>query len=167
MLKFNRMACNFQTELIILYSEYAEIGYKENKGEMMTKANHLSLGRKGEEVAAEYLKEKGYDLLFKNYRAGNGEIDIIARNKGIVVIIEVKSYQAEPLGAPEFRVNKNKQKMIIRTAHSFLAEYEEYRNLDMRFDVILVNFSSWPVEITHHKAAFYNDNYWNDNYYNN
>ncbi len=131
----------------------------------MEKPSHIKLGEKGEKLAAEFLQEKGYRLITRNYRSGSYEIDIIAINNNILVILEVKSFQSEPLGAAEFRVHKNKQKQIIRGTLLFLEDMPQYQDMDIRFDVIIVDFTEWPAEITHHQAAFYADDYWESNSY--
>ena len=113
------------------------------------------LGQKGEQQAAEYFLKNKYEIISRNYRSGRSEIDIICSLKDTLVFCEVKSYQSRPLDAVEYRVSKKKQRQIIQGAYGFIKEYPEYETHDTRFDVIIVNFSKYPVEITHHEAAFW------------
>jgi len=125
----------------------------------MTKTSKQNLGRKGEALATNFLEKNGYKIISKNYRSGRSELDIIAEKDSVLVIFEVKSYYADPLGAVESRVHKNKQKQIIQGTYGFLTEYPEYEGSDIRFDVIIVDFSKYPAKITHHEAAFWQDDW--------
>ena len=113
------------------------------------------LGAKGEQQAVEYLVKNKYKIIFRNYRSGRSEIDIICSLKETLVFCEVKSYQSKPLDAVEYRINQKKQEQVIQGAYGFVEEYSEYEGYDIRFDVIIVDFSTYPSEITHHKAAFW------------
>jgi len=126
----------------------------------MTKTTAQRLGQKGEELAAVFLRKKGHKIIARNYRHGKGELDIVSMQHNVLVISEVKSYRSAPLGAAEFRVNRSKQKQIIRTAYDFLAGHPRFEGLDVRFDVIIVDFSSYPAQITHHEAAFWDEQGW-------
>ncbi|MEJ2544971.1 MAG: YraN family protein [Calditrichaceae bacterium] len=113
------------------------------------------LGQKGEQQAVDFLKKYHYKIIARNYRYSRSEIDIICCQDDVLIFCEVKSYQSKPLDAVEFRVNKKKQEKLIQGAYGFIEEYPEYENYNIRFDVIIVAFSSYPVDITHHKAAFW------------
>ncbi len=115
------------------------------------------LGKKGEQLAQDYLRQKGLKIIAANFRSGHGEIDIAALDKNVLVFAEVKSFQASPLGPPEFRVTKNQQKTIIRTAFAFLAQHREYEDHPVRYDILIVDFSTYPAKITHHEAAFWQE----------
>ena len=64
-------------------------------------AKHYDLGKKGEEIAANYLAEKGYKIIARNWRFGKDEIDIIAEHDNFLVIIEVKTRSSSDYGEPE------------------------------------------------------------------
>ena len=72
-------------------------------------AEHNVTGQKGEEMAANYLVEKGYSILEKNWRFKNLEADIIALTSKILVIAEVKTRKSNYFGEPETFVTKQKQ----------------------------------------------------------
>ena len=125
----------------------------------MSKTSKQTLGMKGEELACQYLQEKGCQIVVRNYRSGRSELDIVALQNRAVLICEVKSYYADPLGAAEFRVNKHKQKQIIQGTYAFLADHGEFEDMDIRFDVIIVDFSHYPAQITHHEGAFWQESF--------
>ena len=126
----------------------------------MSKTAKQRLGQKGEELAAAFLSKQGHKIIRRNYRHGKGELDIVSLDGRTLVISEVKSYRARPLGAAEFRVNKRKQRQIIQTAYAFLAEHPGMEGMDVRFDVLIVDFSSYPAKIIRHQAAFWDEEGW-------
>jgi putative endonuclease len=95
------------------------------------------LGLSGEAFALGFLKDQGYDLMEKNYRARCGEVDIIARENGVIVFIEVKTRQEEGWDAFE-AVNLQKQQKIYRTAEHFLVTRYGHVDFNGRFDVLAV-----------------------------
>ena len=120
------------------------------------------LGKNGENAACSFLKNNGHQIIQRNYRNGRSEIDIISLDNLIIVVSEVKSFYADPLGVAEFRVNKKKQRQIIQGVYGFLDENPKYQGNDVRLDVIIVDFSQYPAKITHHQGAYYDDK---DNFY--
>ncbi|MBQ0740568.1 YraN family protein, partial [Aquimarina celericrescens] len=64
-------------------------------------AEHNVLGKKGEKLAIDFLVDKGYDILEKNYRYLKSEIDIIAQKDAIVVAVEVKTRSTPEFGNPQ------------------------------------------------------------------
>ncbi len=125
----------------------------------MKKTIKQQLGKNGEKLACQFLQAKGLSVVTTNYRAGHGEVDIIAKDdkEKMLIFVEVKSYFAAPLDPPEFRVSKKQQKMIMRSAYSFLDTHREFDDFTVRYDILLVNFSKYPAQITHYEAAFWQD----------
>lgn len=123
----------------------------------MKQTQNQTLGKKGEDLACAFLEKNNHTILFRNYRTGKSELDIISRDQEAIVISEVKSFYANPLGAPEFRVNKKKQQQIIQGSYGFLDENPIFQGSDVRLDVIIVDFSKWPAKISHHKGAIFED----------
>lgn len=119
------------------------------------KTNKQKLGKKGENLAEAYLRNKGYTILRQNYQAGHHEIDIIARDKDDLVFIEVKSLRSPAYGSAEFRVPLKKQRSLIQAAYHFLNSYPLAPNTGVRFDVICVNLENYPAGLAHYKAAFW------------
>ena len=91
-------------------------------------------GDYGEEIAVKYLIDKGYAIVEKKYRCRAGEIDIIARDGGYYVFVEVKLRRNLSKGYPREAVGYSKRQKIIKTALNYFA----FKNIraDMRFDVI-------------------------------
>lgn len=116
-------------------------------------AEHNELGKQGEEIARQYLSDKGYKILQCNWRFGSDEIDIIAQKNDMLVIVEVKTRQTNFFGEPEEAVTKSKQKFLIRATDMYIKQ----RNIDMetRFDIVSVVISYGQVMINHIEDAFY------------
>lgn len=93
------------------------------------------IGDYGEGVATNYLKSKGYQILKNNYRAKTGEIDIIAMQRDILVIVEVKTRKNASFVTARESVTSKKQNHIRSATRDFLANNKiNYKNI--RFDVI-------------------------------
>lgn len=116
-------------------------------------AEHNELGKKGEEIALEHLRKLGYIILEKNWRAGHNELDIIARDKEFLVIVEVKSRQNSNFAEPEEAVTRDKQNALIRAANAYI--YKKNISLEARFDIISIVHNPRETRINHIKDAFY------------
>ena len=112
-----------------------------------------NLGKKGEDLAINYLCKNGYKILASNWQYGKEEIDIVAETKELLVFVEVKLRSEEIFGKPYLAVNKAKQKKIIRVANQFILQH----NLDKeaRFDIISIVFNKSKLEIEHIERAFF------------
>ena len=110
------------------------------------------LGKLGEELAAEYIVKKGYQILERNWRSGHKEIDIIALQDDVLVVVEVKTRKTDDYGEPEIAVGRDKQRMLIRAADA----YVRFKNLDVdvRFDIISIVITDNEPEIEHIEDAF-------------
>lgn len=114
--------------------------------------NH-SLGSRGEEMAAAYLRHHGYTIRDRNWRSGHTEIDIIAENSGFVVFVEVKTRSADYQVHPSEAVNVPKQRTIINAASNYITRNGLTK--EARFDIITVICSGTGREIDHIENAFY------------
>ncbi len=94
-------------------------------------------GAFGEEIAAAHLTKLGYRILEKNYRCPLGEIDMVAREGGQIVFVEVKSRRNEQYGDPQSAVDRKKQQKISMIAQYYLKEKRLYGR-QARFDVLAV-----------------------------
>jgi putative endonuclease len=83
-------------------------------------SSHNKIGADGENLADEWLKQRGYEILHRNWRHSYYEIDIIAFKNKKLHIVEVKSRNASPFGYPEDSVTKKKFKNLQRAADQFL-----------------------------------------------
>ena len=116
-------------------------------------AANMETGKKGEDIAAQYLQQNGYQILEKNWRYHRNEIDIVASINNVVVVAEVKTRHSKPLVAPELAVDRTKRKAIIRSANA----YVNYKRMlqEVRFDIITVIISGENAEVNHIIDAFY------------
>lgn len=99
--------------------------------------NRQHLGRKGEELAAEYLKKKNYKILCRNYKCRLGEIDIVAKDSVDLVFVEVKTRSNTTFGSPAAAVTTRKQHQVIKVAQLYLQEHK-LEESPVRFDVVSV-----------------------------
>lgn len=120
-------------------------------------AYNLSLGRKGEEAAARFLRRHGYEILERNWTCSAGEVDIIARDGAAVVFVEVKTRSHCDNGFPSEAVNDKKRKRYECIAAQFLQDFEAV-DVSVRFDVVaIVVISPDRAMIRHHINAFYHE----------
>ena len=110
------------------------------------------LGQKGEEVAAEYLQQKGYKIAALNFTTRVGEIDIIARSQEEIIFVEVKTAVSNKFGPPQYAVDKEKQQKIRKVAAQYLSLQRDYECC--RFDVITLTGDEDDLAVEHIPAAF-------------
>ena len=120
------------------------------------KLSKEELAKKGEQLAADFLAEKGFEIIERNYRYSHGEIDIIALDPkdGFTVFVEVKTRQNLYYGEPEYAVTKKKQQQVKKVAELYLYE-KEIEQIDCRFDVVAILLEDMdnPV-INYYENAF-------------
>lgn len=117
--------------------------------------NTKDIGATGEQIAADFLSKKGYQIVERNYRAGRGEIDIIAwAHERLLVFVEVKTRNSELFGGPEGAVTAAKQNRLLRTA-GFYMESIGY-DWEIRFDVVAILLDRQSLrEVRHLEDAFF------------
>lgn len=116
-------------------------------------ALHNTLGKKGEQLAVEYLAQKGYQIIASNWQQRKFEIDIIAQDDNELVMVEVKTRTTSYFGNPEEAVTPAKMKHLVEGANYYI-EMEEI-DLECRFDVVAIVLNNSTQEIHHIKNAFY------------
>jgi putative endonuclease len=97
------------------------------------------IGQRAEQLAAEFLAAQGLTILERNYRRRLGELDIIARSPGVLVIAEVRTRAGPTYGGAAASVDKAKQQRIIRAAAQLLQQRRDLARLPVRFDVLVVS----------------------------
>ena len=121
-------------------------------------------GSLGERITEKYLRNKGYQILDRNYSfrlPGNpqkGEIDIVAKKDDIISFVEVKtlrssSFVQDKIFSPEVKVNLGKQKKLIKTAESWLMARKIPLNSKWQIDVISVMIKGGKAQISHFENA--------------
>jgi putative endonuclease len=96
----------------------------------------LPFGRKSEIQAAKFLRSQGYKIIASSFRVREGEVDLIAWEKEILVFVEVKSRRGTD--PPEAAVGYTKQQRIIRAAKAYISKYKLHE-ATYRFDIVAVN----------------------------
>ena len=106
-------------------------------------AEHNDLGKWGEDQAAQYLEEKGYEILERDWKFGKRDIDIIALTEDgmTLVFVEVKTRKNDDMQEPEEAVDVKKMRNLAKAANAYI-KLRNF-NVDVRFDIISVigNFS--------------------------
>jgi putative endonuclease len=116
-------------------------------------AEHNILGKKGEDLAVDFLLKNGYDILERNWRTGRDEIDIIARKDNLLIIVEVKTRSTDYFGEPEEAVTTKKQMFLVRATDKYVNE-KEIDDL-IRYDIISIILKPGNHTIHHIEDAFY------------
>jgi len=107
----------------------------------------------GEDLVAEWYVKRGYDIVARNWRCRQGEIDIIASRDSVLVICEVKTRASADFGSPALAVDSNKQQRLRRLAAHWLSENPTTR-VSVRFDVAAVIGPKEKVNLEVIEAAF-------------
>ncbi|GMQ27343.1 YraN family protein [Algoriphagus sp. oki45] len=117
-------------------------------------AEHNDSGRLAEQLAADWLVSKGYELKESNYRHGYAEIDLILEYRGLLVFVEVKFRSGTGFGYAEEFVDSVKKKLIVKAADQYI--YENDWKKDIRFDIVGVyKDREGTVRFRHFEDAFY------------
>lgn len=114
------------------------------------KTKNKSTGNIGEDIAAQYLEEKGYKILDRNVVLPYGEIDILARQKNTIIIVEVKTVRGAGFGLAQDLVRFKKQNKLRLLARGVC---QQYPSKTIRIDVIGVDLFTNPPEIEHIESA--------------
>lgn len=100
--------------------------------------NLVEKGKTYEEKAAVFLQKQGMQLLFKNYRCRQGEIDLVGIHENCLVFVEVKYRKSASRGRPEEAVGVQKQIKICRTSDYFRIYHRQYASMQIRYDVVAI-----------------------------
>jgi putative endonuclease len=98
-----------------------------------------ALGRRGEEIAANWLAKQGYKIIERNFRCRLGELDLIAQHRTELVFVEVRCRQGQVYGWPEETIDVNKQRKLRKLA-SFYLQRNNICEQFCRFDVVAITF---------------------------
>ena len=115
-------------------------------------AEHNKLGKKGENLATEYLILKEYEILQRNYRYQKAEIDIIAKRGNLLIAAEVKTRSTPEFGNPQDFVKPKQIKQLVKAMNHFVEEEE--LDVDVRFDIIAIIKNKAGTRIEHIQDAF-------------
>ena len=116
-------------------------------------AQHNDLGKKGEQLAVDFLLKNNYAIMERNYRFEKAEVDIIAQKEDILAIVEVKTRSTTDFGNPQDFVKPKQIKNLVKAVD----EYVTVNDLDVevRFDIIAIVKEGKGFSIEHLENAFY------------
>ena len=116
-------------------------------------ANHNDLGKKGEQLAIQLLLEKNYEIVARNYIYQKAEVDIIARKKDVLAVIEVKTRSSKGFGNPQEFLKRQQMERIIKAVDAFVIKNN--LEVEVRFDIIAIVIKGEHYNIEHLENAFY------------
>ena len=97
------------------------MGALQRAGRRDSRGSHLELGRAGERAAAELLRGRGYEVVGAGFAARRGELDLVCRKDGALVVVEVKTRTSAAFGAPADAVNARKRRALMSAAAEYRA----------------------------------------------
>ena len=116
-------------------------------------AQHNELGKKGEQLAVDFLLNNGYEIVERNYRFDKAEVDIIAQKSDVLAIVEVKTRSTLDFGNPQDFVKPKQIKNLVKAVDEYVTEND--LDLEVRFDIIAIVKQGKSFEIEHLENAFY------------
>ena len=120
---------------------------------MIGRDDRQGLGRRGEELAAQQLAAKGYQILARNWRCETGELDLVAREGECLVLVEVRTRRGRSMGSPEESITAAKQARLISLGEAYVQE-NDWRG-DWRIDVVAIEMGRQGrvLRIDHYENA--------------
>ena len=116
-------------------------------------AQHNELGKKGEQLAVDFLLTNGYEIIERNYRFDKAEVDIIAQKGNILAIIEVKTRSTIDFGNPQDFVKPKQIQRLVKAVDEYVTTNN--LNVEVRFDIIAIVKERKSFNIEHLENAFY------------
>ncbi len=114
---------------------------------------HNEFGKKGEQIAVDFLIKKGYSIKYRNYRYLKAEIDIIALKDDVLAIVEVKSRSSTFHENIAETVTPKKIKLMVMATDYYVIDSD--LDVEVRFDIITILKTKTQFEIKHLENAFY------------
>jgi len=115
-------------------------------------ATHNELGKKGEELAVDFLQKNNYQILDCNWRYKKAEVDIITLKNDVLAVIEVKTRSSNYFGNPQDFVNPKKIQLLVEAINEYVTSKD--LDVEVRFDIIAILKNGNTFEIEHLKDAF-------------
>ncbi len=116
-------------------------------------AQHNELGKKGEQLAVDYLLQHCYTIVERNYRFDKAEVDIIAKKEDILAIIEVKTRSTADFGSPQDFVKPKQIQRLVKAVDKYVTVND--LDVEIRFDIIAIVKEGKGFKIEHIENAFY------------
>ena len=116
-------------------------------------SKHNELGKKGEQLAVDFLIGKGYTIIERNYRFDRAEVDVIARKGDILSVVEVKTRSTSDFGNPQDFVKPKQIKNLVKAVNEYVNE--NVLDVEVQFDIIAIVKNKGNFDIEHIQDAFY------------
>ncbi|MCL5127106.1 YraN family protein [Algibacter sp. L4_22] len=116
-------------------------------------AKHNELGKKGEQLAVDFLLKNGYDIVERNYRYQKSEIDIIAKKIDVLAVVEVKTRSTSDFGNPEEFVKPKQIQRLVKAVDEYVISNS--LDVEVRFDIVAIVKEGKGFKIEHLENAFY------------
>ena len=113
----------------------------------------IKRGNEGEQLAADFLVQKGFEIVERNYRYRHSEIDLIIKKSNWLIFVEVKTRSSFAYGYPEEFVDYKKVKKILEGADHYIYKTDWQGNV--RYDIVSIMLNRYKPEIVHLEDAFY------------
>ena len=97
------------------------------------------LGRTAESIAEDFLRSRGLRILVRNFRRRLGEIDLVACDESILIVVEVRTRSSDRFGGPLESVDLGKQRRVALATALLLRRFPKLAQLQVRFDVVIVS----------------------------
>lgn len=115
-------------------------------------ADHNELGKEGEDLAVAHLLKHGYKIVARNFRYQKAEVDIIARKKDVLAVIEVKTRSTPDFGDPQNFVKQKQINSLVKAIDYFVNEHR--LDVNVRFDIVAIIRNKAGTKIEHLEDAF-------------
>jgi len=116
-------------------------------------SDNIKRGYEGEQLAADFLAQKGFEIVERNYRYKHSEIDLIVKKANWLIFVEVKTRSSYAFGYPEEFVDYKKVKLILEGADHYIYKINWQGNV--RYDIVSIRLGRNKTEIVHLEDAFY------------
>ncbi|MEO0045625.1 MAG: hypothetical protein RL705_816 [Bacteroidota bacterium] len=116
-------------------------------------AEHNELGKFGEELAVDFLQQKGFAILETNWTFQKAEIDIIAQKENTLAVVEVKTRTSIEFGLPQDFVKPKKIQLLVKGVNEYVTSND--LEVEVRFDIIAIYKEENNYKIDHIEDAFY------------
>lgn len=110
-----------------------------NRHDASQKRNAIERGRKSEELACAALVQAGYEIIERNYKTPRFEIDIVARERGVLAFVEVRARRAGAMVRPLESIDRRKVQRLLLGARYYMAA-RNLMDVSVRFDVVSVEW---------------------------
>jgi len=115
--------------------------------------DRTAAGRRGEDLAADFLVARGMKVLARNHRTRRGEVDLVCQDGAVLCFVEVRSREAGAPVTPEESVDRRKALRVVSAATDWAARHRALER-PIRFDVVAIELGAGAPVIRHHRNAF-------------